>query len=260
MVALARGRPAASAGIQKRVLMSKLSAEAYAIVEGRHSDPFRYLGIHTEGDKTIVRAFLPEASNVEAIGEHGETARLARIHDAGLFAGSLPNGARRYQLRARFGENVVELDDPYRFPPVLSDFDLHLLGEGTHMRIYDKLGAHPMTLEGVDGIAFVVLAPNAKGVSVVGDFNYWNRRRHPMRVRGIGYWELFIPHAKAGDHYKFDIIEPNGQHLPLKSDPLAFAAEVRPKTASIVFDEMKLPRPNPAPSGINALGAPMSIY
>ena len=114
---------------------------------------------------------------------------------AGLFAGALPNGSKRYQLRARFGDNVVELDDPYRFPPVLSDFDLYLLGEGTHQRIYDKLGAHPMTLEGVEGVAFVVLAPNARRVSVVGDFNFWNARRHPMRVRGVGYWELFIPHA-----------------------------------------------------------------
>ena len=120
---------------------------------------------------------------------------------------------------------------------MLGDVDLYLLGEGTHQRIYDKLGAHPMTLEGVDGVAFVVLAPNARRVSVVGDFNYWNARRHPMRVRGAGYWELFIPHARAGDHYKFDIIGPNGQHLPLKSDPVAFAAEVRPKTASIVLDE-----------------------
>ncbi len=89
-------------------------------------------------------------------------APLARIHDAGLFAGALPNGSTRYQLRARFGDNVVDLDDPYRFPPVLTDFDLYLLGEGTHQRIYDKLGAHPMTLDGVDGVAFVVLAPNAK--------------------------------------------------------------------------------------------------
>ena len=97
--------------------MTKLSAEAYAIVEGRHSDPFHYLGLHTEGDRTVVRAFLPEASNVEAIGEHGEAAQLSRIHDAGLFSGALPNGSRRYQLRARFGDTVVELDDPYRFPP-----------------------------------------------------------------------------------------------------------------------------------------------
>jgi 1,4-alpha-glucan branching enzyme len=240
--------------------MTKLSAEAYAIVEGRHADPFRYLGLHAEGDHHVVRAFLPEASNVEAIGEHGETAPLARIHDAGLFAGAMPNGSKRYQLRARFGDHVVDLDDPYRFPPVLSDFDLYLLGEGTHQRIYDKLGAHPIQLDGVDGVAFVVLAPNARRVSVVGDFNFWDARRHPMRVRGVGYWELFVPHARAGDHYKFDIIGPQGQRLPLKSDPVAFAAEVRPSTASIVFDEARLPRPRTAPDNVNGLNAPISIY
>src|SRR6201998_4290237 len=167
--------------------MTKLSAEAYGIIEGRPSDPFHYLGLHTEGDKSVVRAFLPEATNVEAIGEHGETAPLSRIHEAGLFAGALPTGSKRYQLRARYGGNVVELEDPYRFPPVLSDFDLYLLGEGTHQRIYDKIGAHPMMLDGVDGVAFVVLAPNARRVSVVGDFNFWNPRRHPMRVRRGGY-------------------------------------------------------------------------
>src|SRR3979490_2367193 len=192
----------------ERGRMTKLPAEAYAIVEGRHSDPFPYLGLHPEGGKTVVRAFLPQASKVEAIGEHGEAAALARIHDAGLFAGALPNGPQRYQLRARYGDTVVDLDDPYRFPPVLSDFDLYLLGEGTHQRIYDKVGAHPMTLEGVDGVAFVVLAPNARGVSVVGDFNYWNARRHPMRVRGVGYWELFIPHPGVGDPYKLDTVQP----------------------------------------------------
>ncbi|WP_422631448.1 GlgB N-terminal domain-containing protein, partial [Pseudomonas lurida] len=166
-----------------------------------------------------VRAFLPEASTVEAVGEHGETARLDRVHDAGLFIGALPNGSRRYQLRATFGCKVVELEDAYRFPPILTDFDLYLLGEGTHQRLYDKLGAHPMTLDGVDGIGFVVLAPNARRVSVVGDFNFWDGRRHPMRVRGAGYWELFIPHARTGDHYKFEIIGPHGHLLPLKSDP-----------------------------------------
>jgi 1,4-alpha-glucan branching enzyme len=240
--------------------MSKLSAEAYAIVEGRHADPFRYLGMHTEGDKTVVRAFLPEATNVEAIGEHGETAKLSRIHDAGLFAGTMPNGSRRYQLRAQYGDHVAQFDDPYRFLPILSDYDLYLLGEGTDQRLYDKLGAHPRMMDGVEGVAFVVLAPNARRVSVVGDFNFWDARRHPMRVRGVGYWELFIPHARAGDHYKYDIIGPQGQHLPLKSDPLAFAAEMRPKTASIVLDETKLPHPRPAPAGINSRSAPMSIY
>src|SRR6266699_1206136 len=102
----------------QRGLMTKLPAEAYAIIEGRHSDPFHYLGVHKEGDKTVVRAFLPEASNVEAVGEHGETAKLSRIHDAGLFSGAMPNGAQRYQLRAQFGDNLVQLEDPYRFPPI----------------------------------------------------------------------------------------------------------------------------------------------
>jgi 1,4-alpha-glucan branching enzyme len=240
--------------------MSKLPAEAYAIVEGRHSDPFHYLGPHIENNRAVVRAFLPQASDVEAIDEHGHSAVLARLHDAGLFAGTLPHGATRYQLRARFGDTVVDLQDPYRFLPILTDFDLYLLGEGTHRRLYDKLGAHPMTLDGVEGVGFVVLAPNARRVSVVGDFNFWEPRRHPMRVRGKGYWEIFIPGAVAGDRYKFDIIGRQGQHLALKSDPMAFAAEKRPDSASIVMDEAHLPRPTSGPANLNALSAPMSIY
>jgi 1,4-alpha-glucan branching enzyme len=240
--------------------MNQLSPEAFAIIEGRHPDPFRYLGQHSEGDKTVVRAFLPEASTVDVVGERGGVAPMPRIHDAGLFAGTLAGGLQRYHLRAHFGDHVVDLDDPYRYLPILSDYDLYLLGEGTNQRLYDTLGAHPMTIDGVDGVGFVVLAPNAKRVSVVGDFNFWNARRHPMRVRGNGYWELFIPHARVGDHYKFDILGPHGEHLPLKSDPLAFAAELRPKTASIVLDEKKLPHPRPAPPGGNSLNAPISIY
>jgi 1,4-alpha-glucan branching enzyme len=240
--------------------MSKLPADAFAIIEGRHSDPFRYLGPHVENDHAVVRAFLPEASDVEAIDERGHAASLARLHEAGLFAGILPRDVTRYQLRARFGDTVVELQDPYRFPPILSDFDLYLLGEGTHQHLYDKLGAHPMTLDGVEGVGFVVLAPNANRVSVVGDFNFWEPRRHPMRVRGSGYWEIFIPGAIPGDRYKFDIIGPQGQQLPLKSDPVAFAAEMRPNTASIVVDMTRLPQPAPPPEHVNALSAPISIY
>src|SRR5262249_15871163 len=116
--------------------MTKLSAQAYAIVEGRHADPFHYLGLHLVAGKTIVRAFLPEATQVDAVGAHGKAAKLTRIHEAGLFAGAAPEGAERYQLRAHFGNNVVELEDPYRFPPGLSDYDLHLLGEATRQRIY----------------------------------------------------------------------------------------------------------------------------
>ncbi|KAA0076959.1 1,4-alpha-glucan branching protein GlgB [Tardiphaga sp. P9-11] len=239
--------------------MTNLPAEAYAIVEGRHSDPFHYLGPHKEADRTVVRAFLPEAVNVDAIDDHGATTALERVHDAGLFVGALANGSTKYQLRARYGDKSVDLDDPYRFPPILSEFDLYLLGEGTHQRLYDKLGAHPMVLEGVSGVGFVVLAPNAKRVSVVGDFNFWDARRHPMRVRGPGCWELFVPGATPGDHYKFDIIGPHGQ-LTQKSDPMAFAAELRPSTASIVLDETRIPHPRPAPTDVNALNKPMSIY
>lgn len=237
-----------------------LSAEAYAIIEARHSDPFHYLGPHIEGDQAVVRAFMPHASKVEAITDGGQSAVLQQIHEAGLFVGPLPRQATAYRLRASFGDNVVELYDPYAFPPILSDFDLYLLGEGTHQHLYDKLGAHPMTIEEVSGCAFVVLAPNARRVSVVGDFNGWDNRRHAMRVRPNGYWEIFVPHVGSGDHYKFDITGSHGESLPLKSDPLAFAAEMRPKTASVVLDEKTIPRPTALSGNVNAIKAPMSIY
>jgi 1,4-alpha-glucan branching enzyme len=240
--------------------MSKLPHEAYAIIEGRHSDPFHYLGRHMERDVAVVRAFLPDAEEVSVVDEQGHTSELDRIHEAGLFAGRLPNGSQRYQLRARFGQDVVELEDPYRFPPVLSDFDLYLLSEGNHLHLYEKLGAHPMTLDGVPGIAFAVFAPGAKRVSVVGDFNFWDGRRHAMRVRGNGFWEIFIPRAQIGDHYKYEIISSDGRLLALKSDPLAFACELRPNTASIVVDLDAIKPPAPAPAGANAIGAPISIY
>jgi 1,4-alpha-glucan branching enzyme len=237
-----------------------LPPEAYAVVEGRHPDPFQYLGRHTEADGAVVRVFLPEAADVAVIDETGRVSSLRRIHEAGLFAGPMPNGSSRYHVRASYGEQVVEIEDPYRFPPVLSDLDLYLLGEGTHMHLYDKLGAHPLVLDGVSGVGFVVLAPNAKRVSVVGDFNSWDGRRHAMRVRGNGFWEIFVPAARTGDKYKYEIIGPDGALLPLKSDPVAFGVELRPQTASIVVDLDALLRPPPAPAGAGALSAPISIY
>jgi 1,4-alpha-glucan branching enzyme len=240
--------------------MSKLSPEAYAIIGGRHSDPFRYLGPHSERGARVVRAYLPEAAAVAAVDEQGHESELDRIHDAGLFAGPLPNGVGRYRLRVRYGNSVVDLEDPYCFPPVLSELDLYLLGEGTHMHLYDKLGAHLMELDGVAGVGFAVFAPNAKRVSVVGDFNFWDGRRHTMRVRGNGFWEIFIPGVQEGEKYKYEIVGPAGKLLPLKSDPVAFAGELRPKTASIVVDLDAIARPQPAPANVNALSAPMSIY
>src|SRR5437899_10255954 len=240
--------------------MSSLTPEAYAVIEGRHSDPFRYLGPHVENDSSVVRVFLPDAEGVAVVDEPGHESDLERIHDAGLFVGRLGNGARHYRLRARYGEREIELEDPYRFPPILSDFDLYLLGEGTHIHLYERLGAHPMVLDGVEGVAFAVFVPSAKRVSVVGDFNFWDGRRHAMRVRGNGFWEIFVPDAKPGAKYKYEIIGPDGHLLPLKSDPLAFAAELRPQTASIVVDQNVIGRPQASPGSVNALSAPISIY
>jgi 1,4-alpha-glucan branching enzyme len=240
--------------------MTLLTPEAYAVIEGRHSDPFRYLGPHVENGSSVVRVFLPDAEGVAVIDEQGHESDLQRIHDAGLFEGRLRNGSQHYRLRARYGGRQVEIEDPYRFPPILSDLDLYLLGEGTHMHPYDKLGAHPMVLDGVEGVGFAVFAPSAKRVSVVGDFNLWDGRRHAMRVRGNGFWEIFVPEAKTGAKYKYEIIGPDSHLLPLKSDPLAFAAELRPQTASIVIDQNAIQRPQPAPPGVNALSAPISIY
>src|SRR5262245_22365532 len=136
--------------------MSSLSAEAYAVIEGRHADPFRYLGPHAEGDGTIVRVFLPGAEQVAVVDEQGDECGLTRVHDAGLFEGRTPNGASRYRVRARYEEGEVEIEDPYRFPPILSDLDLYLLAEGTHLKLYEKLGAHPMVIEGVSGVSFAI--------------------------------------------------------------------------------------------------------
>jgi 1,4-alpha-glucan branching enzyme len=238
--------------------MSNLSPAAREIIAGRHADPFSYLGLHTENDETVLRVYLPDARRVVALGEHGER-ELTRIDPAGLFAGAL-DGPQRYRLRAQFGDGDVELEDPYRFPPLLTDFDLYLLGEGNHLRLYEKLGAHVTALDGVDGVGFVVWAPNAQRVSVVGDFNYWDGRRHAMRVRGNGYWEIFVPGVRADDKYKYEIVAHDGRLLPLKSDPLAFASEMRPATASVVVDSAKLSRPAPARDTINAIDQPMSIY
>jgi 1,4-alpha-glucan branching enzyme len=240
--------------------MTELSPHAIALLEGRHADPFAYLGPHVEEGVPIVRAYLPDARRVTVLELPGEEHPLERIHPAGLFAGRVGSTDRAYRFRAQFGEHLVELEDAYRFPPILSEFDLHLLGEGKHMRAYEKLGAHPLRLEGVDGIAFVVFAPDARRVSVVGDFNLWDGRRHAMRVRGNGFWEIFVPGARTGDRYKFEILGPAGSLLPLKSDPVAFASEMRPATASIVFEVGKLPRPHPAAADANSLSAPMAIY
>jgi 1,4-alpha-glucan branching enzyme len=239
--------------------MNDLSAEAQAIIGGYHANPHQFLGPHREHDRQVVRVFLPDAERVAIVSDAGPERELPQVHDAGLFAGPVDTLNGHYRLRARFGDNEVELEDPYRFPPILTDLDVYLLSEGTHLTLYEKLGSHPLVLDGVEGVSFVVFAPNARRVSVVGDFNFWDGRRHPMRVRGNGFWELFVPGARVGERYKYEILGSNGL-LPLKSDPLAFAAEVRPATASIVTDLKAIPRPPALWHEANSLHAPISIY
>ncbi|MGE0767115.1 MAG: 1,4-alpha-glucan branching protein GlgB [Hyphomicrobiaceae bacterium] len=210
-----------------------------AIATGQHGDPFSVLGPHRAPDGSLsLRVFAPDAEIVEAIDQSGKAlARLDRLHDAGFFASPLPAavGHADYRLRMHKAGHAWEADDTYRFPPCLGEMDVYLLNEGTHRRLYERLGAHPRTIDGVEGVVFAVWAPNARRVSVVGLFNGWDGRRHPMRRRiEAGLWELFIPHLVQGDIYKFEIIGPNGEPLPLKADPYAFAQEAPPATGSLV--------------------------
>ncbi len=234
----------------RRDLLAKTTApraEIDLILRADHSDPFHVLGAHpvkVDGKPAIaIRAFLPDAAKVWVIrgaetGASSGQTPLERVHPQGFFEGVFPGETQPFPYRFRIeddGGQVRETDDPYRFPPVLSDFDLHLLGEGAHFKAYEKLGAHPTAVAGVEGVVFAVWAPNARRVSVVGDFNNWDGRRHPMRVRGgSGVWELFIPGLREGEIYKYEIKARDIDHLGLKADPYAFCFELRSKTASIV--------------------------
>ena len=219
-----------------------LTAEAIqSLVTGKHGDPFAVLGPHPSRDGSMtVRAFLPGAAEVAVVADGGAVLAppLKPVHRDGLWEGKLAKRpAAAYRLRVKDGRgHVTDVEDPYRFPPTLSGFDLHLLGEGTHYRVYDKLGAHAATLDGVDGVIFAVWAPNAKRVSVVGDWNGWDGRIHPMRLHpGNGVWELFLPGVAEGARYKFEILSGSGAPLALKSDPYAFGFEPdEPRTASVV--------------------------
>ncbi|TNH40454.1 1,4-alpha-glucan branching protein GlgB [Paracoccus haeundaensis] len=199
-----------------------------AILRGQHHDPFAILGPH-DGQ---LRVFAPQAAEVRAVADGGVFS-LERIHPEGFFCGPAPQGD--YRLAMRAGDHEWQVDDPYRFGPVLGEMDEYLLAEGSHRRLYDKLGAHPVTHQGVAGVAFAVWAPNARRVSVVGHFNAWDGRRHPMRRRlGPGIWELFIPGLTTGEVYKYEILSAHGERLPLKADPVGFAHQQPPETASVV--------------------------
>jgi 1,4-alpha-glucan branching enzyme len=218
--------------------MSKpVNEEIERLVRGEHHEPHRLLGAHPDGGQVLVRAWRPDAKQVSVLTDGGRT-ELERVHPAGLFEGTLasPGGDRlpAYRLEVADGERVVEVEDPYRFLPTLGELDQHLIAEGRHQRLWERLGARPMALEGVAGTAFAVWAPNARSVRAVGDFNRWDGRMHPMRALGVsGVWELFVPGVGPGEKYKYEVLGADGS-LVLKADPLAQATERPPSTASVV--------------------------
>ncbi|MTJ82706.1 MAG: 1,4-alpha-glucan branching protein GlgB [Telmatospirillum sp.] len=212
-----------------------------SVVRAECRDPFGILGMHDSGDGLVVRAMLPGAVSVTVIGADGTgpAIPLERLHPDGFFAGPVGRTERfAYRLSVEEEEGGVRvIDDPYRFPPVMGELDRYLLGEGTHRHLYRRLGAHITELDGVAGVVFAVWAPNARRVSVVGDFNNWDGRVHSMRLHpDCGVWEIFVPGVAQGALYKYEIKGANGSLLPVKADPFGFAAELPPRTASVVYD------------------------
>jgi 1,4-alpha-glucan branching enzyme len=247
--------------------------EVEQIVRGEHADPHHVLGPHVSdagnGRELSVRVWHPRAKEVTVLLEgRAEPLPATRVLDAGLFeaVAPLPQGAEApaYRLRINYTSgHTEEIRDPYSFPPLLSEFDLHLIGEGTHYEKYEKLGAHVVEVNGVRGVSFAVWAPTARRVSVVGDFNLWDGRVHPMRMLGLsGVWELFLPGLSEGAIYKFEILTSLGPVL--KADPYGFYAEMRPKTGSVVFNIEKYKWNDDAwvdaRERQNWLASPVSIY
>ena len=257
--------------------------DLHDLLHACHRDPFAVLGMHADARGDLwVRAFLPGAAEVVLHDTRTgrRVAALLEREGSGLFEAYLPRRRQAfdYRLRVRWHGAAgaddapapwLVMADAYRYGPLIGDADLHYLQEGTHLRPWQVLGAHPVTLgEGlyaIDGVRFAVWAPHAQRVSVVGDFNAWDGRRHPMRHRGAsGVWELFVPHAAVGDRYKFELLDADGRLLPLKADPYARQAELRPGTASVVAAPVAAgvaPRRLPAArAAANARRAPMAIY
>jgi 1,4-alpha-glucan branching enzyme len=237
-----------------------------ALIEGQLGDPFALLGPHQCGSGTIVRTYVPTAVEVTAIDRGGIVlATLQPLTAPGLFVGIIPNDTR-YLLRVRWPNGVLQdTEDPYSFGLLLGELDVYLLAEGNHLELGRCLGAQAMQIDGVAGVRFAVWAPNAGRVSVVGDFNSWDGRRHGMRKRvEAGVWELFVPRLAVGSLYKFEIVGPHGL-LPLKADPVALQIETAPFTASVVADPRPFQWNDDAWMGSrrgnqSLLHAPLSIY
>ena len=213
-------------------------SRAWEIGRGVHGDPFSILGRFEVEGGSIVRVYRPGAHSATVIDDSGaELGKLEQFGPEEFYSGFVPGLTAQmpYRMRYTHKDEAWEEEDPYRFGPILGEQDVYLIAEGNHYRLYEKLGAHPMDNGGVKGTAFAVWAPNARRVSVVGNFNSWDGRRSVMRKRHeCGVWELFIPHIGKGETYKYEVIGPDGAIQPLKADPVGFRQELAPSTASIV--------------------------
>ena len=222
-------------GAGKQALLPE-QQDIEALISAQHRDPFAVLGPHPDGQGgQVIRAFLPGALSVKVVARDSDDL-LGSLHGtdvAGLFAAHFDH-TQPYRLRINWAGAEQTSEDPYSFGPLLGEMDLYLFAEGNHRDLSSCLGAQVMSVDGVPGVRFAVWAPNARRVSVVGDFNIWDGRRHPMRLRHpSGVWEIFIPRLEAGEAYKYEIL---GEHgiLPLKADPMALATQLPPDTASKV--------------------------
>jgi 1,4-alpha-glucan branching enzyme len=236
------------------------------VVAGEHADPHSVLGAHRVDAGLIVRAFRPAATSVRLLPPSGAPVELEQTHPAGMFEVVLPGKRtlRRYRFETAYADGPpVIVRDGYSFAPSLGELDLHLITEGRHEQLWDALGAHPRTLDETAGTSFAVWAPGARAVGVVGDFNVWNERAHPMRSLGAaGVWELFVPEASAGQAYKFAIRGADGA-VRLKADPVALRAELPPKTGSVVFESEHAWTDAPwieSRRSVQPHAAPISIY
>lgn len=235
--------------------------------EGFCDDPFSLLGVHETDGKFFARALIAHAENVWALDDAGqELCAMERVGEFGLFEAQLPDGVDHVlKYRAQNLGGAWEHIDPYAFGSILGEQDDYLFSEGSHRKLYDALGAHQRHIGGFDGVHFAVWAPNAFRVSVVGPFNDWDGRYHAMRRRGTtGIWEIFVPNLRAGEVYKFELLDAKRKLLPLKADPFGQQSELRPKTASIVPSSEAFPWSDDAYMEARAKKdwrrAPMSIY
>ena len=248
-------------------LLSK--EEMKAIIDGNHGNVFSVLGIHRDkGSKEVfVRTYQPNSKSVELLKQDGTSlGQMSKLDDCGFYQinlGAIENFAYKFRIENDQG-TVYEEEDPYRFPSILGDIDVYLLAEGNHLDMYKKLGAHPIELNGVKGVSFAVWAPNAKRVSVVGNFNNWDGRKHAMRKHPTcGVWDIFIPNIGEGELYKYEV-KTQEDYILVKSDPVAFFAEKRPNTASVVFDIEKYQWNDEGwmnyREQANSFDKPMSVY